>query len=1090
MNAIDKVAAVAARPPAATVYPRIRYIDPLAVSGVLSGASMGGAGLDASLEQAASLGFTAVMTPPPWAPGADGDRFFPATRHRVHAGLGGGSIDEYARGFAQRCRQHGLAAMFDLPVGAVASEFEGDAGPFAAAPHSDALDPRHATGRVRIAADPAGLGAWWGDHLARLAASGIAGVRVLGLEHAPAALSALRQAVPDMVLIAWTPGMPREALAALSGASFVVSSLPWWDFRSDWFWDELSELRRIAPVLACPEAPFAIRAAAAVHDPARVASTLRRLAGFACAIGDGWLVPDGFETGARRPFTALGRYSSQTDRVLPNGMNLAELNQRMSSAGPVAGSALVSGAGASVLALLRTDTFDARFAAKAVLTLVNVELDRARSVDPASVLANVEGEFQPFAPLQDGGKTLLPGVKVTLAPGEVQMFAAQAAAAKPAASGKLDGAAARRFADGPRVAIEAVSPCVDDGSLPVKRLMNEVVTVEADVICDGHDKLGVALQWREPGGAQHEIRMQPAGNDRYQADLPLTCLGAYSFTIQAWRDAFASYKDEIAKKSAAGVDVTLELREGMALLTRTADRSQGEVKKAVQAIIAELEPSDDPGKLARFLSPELSTLMAAADDRPRAATLPQPVRIDAERSGAAFAAWYEVFPRSLSDDASRHGTFRDVERHLPRVKAMGFDVLYFPPIHPIGRINRKGPNNTLTPAEGDPGSPYAIGSVEGGHDALHPELGTLEDFRHLVAAAADHGLEIAIDFAIQCSPDHPWLKQHRGWFDWRPDGSIKYAENPPKKYQDIVNVDFYAKDAVPDLWVALADVVMFWMAQGVRLLRVDNPHTKPLPFWQWMIATVRDRYPDAVFLAEAFTRPKVMYRLAKVGFSQSYTYFTWRETKREMELYLTELAEPGPRDFFRPHFFVNTPDINPVYLQNAPRAAYLTRAALAATLSGLWGVYNGFELCEGTPLPGREEYLDSEKYQIRVWDWDRPGNIVPEITALNRIRRANPALRSHLHTSFLPAGNDAVSVFLKSTPDRSNVLVVAISFDPNQPQETGWEFPFWLWQVDETAGFEAEDLLGGARLTWRGKYQSVRLDPSRPYAIWRIRALT
>ena len=747
MNAIEKTASVAARLTAASAYPRIRYIDPLALAG--------SAGLSAAVRQAASLGFTAVMTPPPWVPGADGDRFFPANRHRVHEGLGGGLIDDYARGFAQLCGQQGLAAMFDLPVGGVATEFE-EAGPFAPASFSDALDPRHNAGRARVAADPAALGAWWGDHLASLAAAGIAGVRVLGLEHAPTALAALRKAVPNILLIAWTPGMARAALAELSGASFVVSSLPWWDFREDWFWDELRELRRIAPVLACPEAPFATRAAAAVHDPARVGRALRRLAGFACAVGDGWLVPEGFETGARRPFTAQGRYATPNDRVLPNSIDLAGLNQQLAASGPVAAAALVSGAGASVQAVLRTDTPDARFASRAVLTLVNTELDRVCSIDAASILANIERGFEPFTPMS-GGEALLPGGTVTLAPGEVQMFTADVAAG-PAATGKLDSEAARRFADGPRVAIEAVSPCVDDGSLPVKRLLGEAVTVEADVICDGHDKLGVALQWCGLDGGKHEVRMLPVGNDRYRADMPLTRLGAYEFTIQAWRDAFASYKDEIAKKSAAGVDITLELREGMALLTRTAGRLQGAVKTAVQGVITELEPADDAAKLARFLSPDMSALMAEADDRPRAATLPRPVRVDAERSGAGFAAWYEVFPRSMSDDPSRHGTFRDVERHLPRVRAMGFDVLYFPPIHPIGRINRKGPNNTLTPAEGDPGSPYAIGSVEGGHDALHPELGTLEDFRHLVAAAAEHGLEIAIDFAIQCSPDHPWLK--------------------------------------------------------------------------------------------------------------------------------------------------------------------------------------------------------------------------------------------------------------------------------------------------------------------------------------------
>ncbi len=1084
MNVTIK-AATAVQPaatPQPAVHPRIRYIDPLALEGPDA--------LVRALARTATLGFDAVLVPPPWAPGADGDRFAPATLDSVHAALGGGEAEHYLGSYVRLCGQHGLQPMLDMPLATLAAEFTGEAAPFKATAHIDSLDPRGSgSTRQRGVADPRAIGAWWGHHLERWAAVGIAGVRVLGLADAPCAMRALRDAAPDVALIAWTPGLPREALPELAGAWYVVSSLPWWDLQADWFWDELNALREIAPVLSCPEVPFGPRAAAAVHDPARLTATLRRSAALACAIGDGWLVPDGFESGARRPLDVHGRTVARGDRSIEAGIDLAALNLAVAHGGAeVKGLRLLTGSGSSPMAVLRTDAADSRFAQHATVALVNTDLVRPLSVDPSTIIMGIDGSFGPWEP-----SGFEPGQPLRLAPGELRLFTAPTSS-KADLSRKgpsIDADDARRFANGPRVAIEAPSPCVDDGSLPVKRLVGEVVSVEVDVVCDGHDKLGVVLQWREPGNpAMHEVRMLPAGNDRYQADLPLRRIGAYEYRVQAWRDAFASYKDELAKKSVAGVDVTLELREGLALLQRTAERAQGTVRTELQTLAAELVSADDATRLARFLSTDVTELMAQADDRPRAASLPRPVRIDAERSGAAFAAWYEVFPRSMSDDPARHGTFRDVERHLPRVRAMGFDVLYFPPISPIGRTNRKGPNNTLTPAEGDPGSPYAIGSEDGGHDALHPELGTIEDFRHLVQVAGEHGLEIAIDFAIQCSPDHPWLKQHRDWFDWRPDGSIKYAENPPKKYQDIVNVDFYASGAIPGLWVALAEAVMFWMEQGVRLVRVDNPHTKPLPFWQWMIGSVRERYPDAVFLAEAFTRPKVMYRLAKVGFSQSYTYFTWRETKREMEQYLTELAEPGPRDFFRPHFFVNTPDINPVYLQNAPRSAYLIRAALAATLSGLWGVYNGFELCEGSPVPGREEYLDSEKYQIRTWDWDRPGNIVAEITELNRIRRANPALRSHLQTIFLPASNDAVSVFLKATPDRSNALVVAISFDPNQAQETSWEFPFWLWQVSESVPFEAEDLFTGERITWRDKYRSVRLDPSRPYTIWRVRVVS
>ena len=573
----------------------------------------------------------------------------------------------------------------------------------------------------------------------------------------------------------------------------------------------------------------------------------------------------------------------------------------------------------------------------------------------------------------------------------------------------------------------------------------------------------------------------PAGNDVWRGSVPLATVGLHSWRMIAWRDQFATFRDELAKKYEAGVPVALELREGAALVRETlADRADA------AALLAALEDGDEDARRTLLLSDDTNAAMIAADPRPHLSATAE-IPLDAERVGAGFAAWYEVFPRSLSDDPNRHGTFRDVERHLSRIRDMGFDVLYFPPIHPIGRTNRKGPNNTLTPGPDDPGSPYAIGAAEGGHDALHPELGDFDDFQHLRAAAAAHGLEIAIDFAIQCSPDHPWLREHKGWFTWRPDGTIRYAENPPKKYQDIVNVDFYAEDAVPGLWTELANVVLFWCERGVRLFRVDNPHTKAFPFWQWMIAEIRGRYPDAVFLAEAFTRPKIMARLAKVGFSQSYTYFTWRNTKAELQTYLTELADGPGRDYYRPHFFVNTPDINPHFLQNAGRPAFLIRAALAALTSGLWGVYNGFELCEGTPLaPGKEEYLDSEKFQLRAWDWDRPGNIVPEITALNRIRRANPALHSHLNVWFGEAANGAVLWFEKATPDRSNVVLIAISVDPNATQISPIELPLYRFGLPDNATLELEDLLDNERrFSLTGKYQTITLDAQRPYLVWR-----
>ena len=624
----------------------------------------------------------------------------------------------------------------------------------------------------------------------------------------------------------------------------------------------------------------------------------------------------------------------------------------------------------------------------------------------------------------------------------------------------------------PRIAIEAISPAVDEGRFAVKRRIGDWVDVEVDLISDGHEMLAGSLLWRPDDAIEwRETPLRLLNNDRWTARFRLSRLGRYLFTIAAWRNEFGTFQADLQKKQAAGRDLTQEIEEGRMLLAEHAPNRLAAMHVAPLAVLLDPKTADD---------------VALSGYRPFLVHYEPAIPVDAERDAAAFASWYEMFPRSQSGDENRHGTFADVIARLPAIYDMGFDVLYFPPIHPIGHTNRKGRNNVLTAAEGDPGSPYAIGDTDGGHDAIHSELGTLDDFRRLITAADAYDIEIALDFAIQCSPDHPWLRQHRDWFAWRPDGSIKYAENPPKTYEDIVNVDFYAQGAVPALWLALRDVVQFWIYQGVRIFRVDNPHTKPLPFWQWMIADIRARHPDAIFLAEAFTRPKMMYRLAKVGFSQSYTYFTWRNSASEMRAYLTELTTAAPRDFFRPHFFVNTPDINPYFLQESGRAGFLIRAALAALLSGLWGIYNGFELCEAAALPGREEYLNSEKYQIRSWDWKRPGNIIDVITRLNRIRRSNPALQSHLNVQFLNSSDPDVLVFAKTAGD--NTIVAAVSFDPHIMRESDIVVPASLFGREGIVPLVGTDLLGGHNFPWQTGQTHIGLNPAHmPFLVWRLR---
>jgi starch synthase (maltosyl-transferring) len=542
------------------------------------------------------------------------------------------------------------------------------------------------------------------------------------------------------------------------------------------------------------------------------------------------------------------------------------------------------------------------------------------------------------------------------------------------------------------------------------------------------------------------------------------------------------------KKHDAGLNVGLELTEGRALIERTHEKARGADKRALGTLVEQLTAlEDDHGRLLQtMLGEDVRQLMRHAGIRTNASRYKAELEVLVDRPTAKFAAWYELFPRSQSGDPRRHGTFDDVIERLPYVQGMGFDVLYFTPIHPIGSKNRKGRNNTLTPAPDDPGSPYAIGSTDGGHDALHPELGTFDDFHRLVEAAHAHGLEIALDFAIQCAPDHPWIKEHPEWFDWRPDGTIKYAENPPKKYEDIVNVHFY-RGALPSIWYALRDIVLFWIGHGVKIFRVDNPHTKPVPFWQWMIREVLDRHPDVIFLAEAFTRPKMMKQLAKVGFTQSYSYFTWRNTKQELIEYLTELTRDEPKEYMRPNFFANTPDINPVYLQTSGRAGFRARLVLAATLSTVYGIYSGFELCEGTPIPGKEEYLDSEKYEIKAWDHDRPGNIRGYVARLNQIRRDNPALHEFINLRFYNAWNDNILYYGKMTAAKDNIVLVAVNLDPHHGQAASFEVPLWELGLPDWADVAVEDLFTGQRFTWHGKVQQVWLDPNvDPCAIWRI----
>jgi starch synthase (maltosyl-transferring) len=639
-----------------------------------------------------------------------------------------------------------------------------------------------------------------------------------------------------------------------------------------------------------------------------------------------------------------------------------------------------------------------------------------------------------------------------------------------------------------RVVIENVKPEIDGGRFAIKRVVGESVTVEADIFADGHDLLRAVLKYRRhTSDAWTEIPMEPVGNDRWRAVFNVEAMGRYFYTIDAWVDRFTTWRQGLEKKVAAGQDVSADLLIGASLIEDAARRAEGGDKKALKSLAARLRAAPEPRE-APTVDAEIVRLMERSPDQRFATHYEKDLAVTVDRERAGFSTWYELFPRSFTNRPGAHGTFRDVEQGLPYVASMGFDVLYLPPIHPIGGTHRKGKNNALAVGAHDPGSPWAIGSKEGGHKSIHPELGTLDDFKRLIAKAKDYQMEVALDIAFQCSPDHPYVKQHPEWFRKRPDGTVQYAENPPKKYEDIVPLDFETK-AWRELWEELKSVIVYWAEQGVRIFRLDNPHTKPFRFWDWLVREVKEEFPDVLFLSEAFTRPKIMQRLAKGGLTQSYTYFTWRRTKPELVEYFEELTQTEIKEYFRPNLWPNTPDILMDYLQRGGRPAFMARYVLAATLGANCGVYGpAFELMENRPREaGSEEYLNSEKYEIKRWDLEKPDSLKDFIAAVNRIRKGHPALQRDTGLNFHGLDNPQMLCYSKSTPAKDDVILTVVNLDWRYVQ-SGW-VDLSLDELGLAPGdsFFVRDLLTDARYPWRGARNYVELRPNAvPAHIFRI----
>jgi starch synthase (maltosyl-transferring) len=1078
----------------------------------------------AHLERVAGMGFNWIYVNPFHYSGFSGSLYAIKDPYRLHDLLTGDPAEPDAtlRRFLDAASGLGLRVMMDLVVNHTALDallvdqhpewYRRDASGELYRPRAiDPLDPTIVTEWGDLAeldyADPAtrdGLVGYWSDYIRHYLGLGVSGFRCDAAYKVPAEvwrrlISAARSVKPDAVFFAENLGASLPELDALHDAGFdyLFNSSKWWDFRDDWLLDQYERYRRVAPSIAFPESHDTSRVAAELgtNDPDRIAREAKYRYLFAACFSSGVMMPIGYEYGFRKRLDVV---TTRPDDWEDAGIDISDFiaaTNRMKAAIPVLNQEgpqrRLSSPDGPALALMREalDRSDG-----CALLLLNPDRSRANTVDPGRLLAETGGLYRAFedatplaSPLRFDRDT-----PMVLEPLEMRIFRGERELSRPAGLGaRGEKTAIRKIQElaSRRLTIEEVWPEIDGGRHPIKRVVGDRLEVWADIFCDGHDVIAACIKYKEAAEREwSEAPMVPFDNDRWVGRFLLRRNTRYLYTIEAWRDLFASWRAGFVKKRAAGQTLGLDLSEGRALVERAAD---GATERDAQSLRGHLErlthaQQDETAQAEALLSDALRELMARAAPRTNLTRYDRDLDVVVDRLAGRYGAWYELFPRSMSGDPSRHGTFDDVIARLPYLREMGVDVLYLPPIHPIGQTNRKGRNNTLQPAANDPGSPYAIGSPEGGHTAIHHELGDFAAFHRLVEAAREQGLEIALDFAIQCSPDHPWLKEHPEWFDWRPDGTIRFAENPPKRYEDIVNVHFY-RDALPGIWLALRDVVLFWIEHGVTIFRVDNPHTKPVPFWEWMIRAVQERYPETVFLSEAFTRPKVMRKLAKVGFTQSYTYFTWRNTKSELTEYLAELSQTPCREYLRPNFFVNTPDINPPFLQQGGRAAFIIRAVLAGTLSSLWGMYSGFELCEATPIPGREEYLDSEKYQMTAWDWDRPGNIRDVISRLNRIRRDNPALHDWWNLRFHIAHDDHILFYGKSTADHDNIVWVAVNLDPYAARETVIELPMHELGLGYDAVVDAEELLGGERLRWHGQRQTVQLDPLvNPCMIWRV----